>query len=262
MKPSAAAAQERFNFRARNELRKRAAWLVIRIPSLCFCRARPFIAQTAPSTSCCSTSPNSATPKNAPLQDHLQWLCCKVQSLCRGAVSSSYSTELWHHRQWAPAHSRGGPALLLCVSLAQGPAAALAVSVAHIIEHDWLACYSSGSTPLCCTRAQPALPPLLAQPALCLSPRLHLLWYFLAQLTPAGLVETAVFDTQDGLYDCAWSEENENVVLAASGDGSVKVYDLAAPPMANPLRVFREHKHEVRVILLVGSGWLDQAPAG
>lgn len=66
-----------------------------------------------------------------------------------------------------------------------------------------------------------------------------------AQLTPAGLVETAVFDTADGLYDCAWSEENENVVLAASGDGSVKVYDLAAPPMANPLRVFHEHKHEV-----------------
>jgi hypothetical protein len=66
-----------------------------------------------------------------------------------------------------------------------------------------------------------------------------------AQLTPNGLVETAVFDTADGLYDCAWSEENENVVLAASGDGSVKVYDLAAPPMANPLRVYREHKHEV-----------------
>lgn len=54
-----------------------------------------------------------------------------------------------------------------------------------------------------------------------------------------------MFDTADGLYDCAWSEENENVVLAASGDGSVKVYDLAAPPMANPLRVYREHKHEV-----------------
>ena len=67
----------------------------------------------------------------------------------------------------------------------------------------------------------------------------------LLQLTPAGLVETAAFDTADGLYDCAWSEENEHVVLAASGDGSVKVYDLAAPPMANPLRVFREHKHEV-----------------
>jgi peroxin-7 len=65
------------------------------------------------------------------------------------------------------------------------------------------------------------------------------------QMTPGGLMETAAFDTVDGLYDCAWSEENENILLAASGDGSVKVYDLAAPPMANPLRVFKEHKHEV-----------------
>jgi peroxin-7 len=64
-------------------------------------------------------------------------------------------------------------------------------------------------------------------------------------MTPGGLVETAAFDTADGLYDCAWSEENENLLLAACGDGSVKVYDLAAPPMANPLRMFREHKHEV-----------------
>jgi hypothetical protein len=62
-------------------------------------------------------------------------------------------------------------------------------------------------------------------------------------------METAAFDTADGLYDCAWSEENENILLAASGDGSVKVYDLAAPPMANPLRVFREHKHEVSMLL-------------
>eukprot|EP00878_Enallax_costatus_P020020 GHUV01021148.1.p1 GENE.GHUV01021148.1~~GHUV01021148.1.p1 ORF type:complete len:123 (+),score=33.70 GHUV01021148.1:193-561(+) len=70
--------------------------------------------------------------------------------------------------------------------------------------------------------------------------RLHIL-----EMTPGGLIETAAFDTADGLYDCAWSEENENIVLAASGDGSVKVYDLAAPPMANPLRVFKEHRHEV-----------------
>lgn len=65
-------------------------------------------------------------------------------------------------------------------------------------------------------------------------------------------METAVFDTADGLYDCAWSEENDNIVLAACGDGSVKVYDLAAPPVANPLRVYREHKHEVRVGSLGG----------
>lgn len=69
---------------------------------------------------------------------------------------------------------------------------------------------------------------------------------WLLQMSPGGLVEVAAFDTVDGLYDCAWSEENEAILAVASGDGSVKMYDLAAPPMANPLRVYREHKHEVR----------------
>lgn len=36
----------------------------------------------------------------------------------------------------------------------------------------------------------------------------------------------AEFDTQDGLYDCAWSEESENHIVAASGDGSVKLWDV------------------------------------
>lgn len=27
-----------------------------------------------------------------------------------------------------------------------------------------------------------------------------------SQMTPQGLVEVAEFDTQDGIYDCAWSE--------------------------------------------------------
>jgi len=67
------------------------------------------------------------------------------------------------------------------------------------------------------------------------------------QVTPAGLVEAVAFDTRDGLYDCAWSEENEAIVIAACGDGSIKAYDLAAPPLANPMRSFHEHKHEVSI---------------
>ena len=31
-------------------------------------------------------------------------------------------------------------------------------------------------------------------------------------MTPAGLVEFRVFDTADGLYDCAWSEASLTVV--------------------------------------------------
>lgn len=41
-------------------------------------------------------------------------------------------------------------------------------------------------------------------------------------MTPAGLVEHRVFDTVDGLYDCCWSEENENILVSACGDGSIK----------------------------------------
>lgn len=34
------------------------------------------------------------------------------------------------------------------------------------------------------------------------------------------------FDTQDGLYDVAWSEVHENQLVTASGDGSVKLWDV------------------------------------
>ncbi|PNW70682.1 hypothetical protein CHLRE_17g730200v5 [Chlamydomonas reinhardtii] len=65
------------------------------------------------------------------------------------------------------------------------------------------------------------------------------------EVTPAGgMHEVAQYDTADGLYDCAWSEANENVLVAASGDGSIKVYDTALPPHANPVRGFKEHRHE------------------
>ena len=72
------------------------------------------------------------------------------------------------------------------------------------------------------------------------------------QITPNGLREVAVFDTTDGLYDCAWSEDNENILVSASGDGSIKVWDLHAPPPANPLRSFEEHSREVRFMACGG----------
>lgn len=44
------------------------------------------------------------------------------------------------------------------------------------------------------------------------------------QMGPSGIQEVRVFDSVDGLYDCAWSEENENILVSASGDGSIKVW--------------------------------------
>lgn len=34
------------------------------------------------------------------------------------------------------------------------------------------------------------------------------------------------YDTQDGLYGIAWSELNDNHIASASGDGSIKLWDL------------------------------------
>ena len=42
---------------------------------------------------------------------------------------------------------------------------------------------------------------------------------FILQLTDKGIRELAHFDTQDGVYDCSWSESNENHLLSGIGDG-------------------------------------------
>ncbi|GJP37286.1 hypothetical protein CLOM_g21712 [Closterium sp. NIES-68] len=74
--------------------------------------------------------------------------------------------------------------------------------------------------------------------------RLHVL-----ELAPGGgLVEVMAYDTADGLYDCCWSEANENLLVSASGDGSVKIWDLALPPASNPIRSFEEHIREVQSV--------------
>ncbi|GBG77177.1 hypothetical protein CBR_g23503 [Chara braunii] len=47
---------------------------------------------------------------------------------------------------------------------------------------------------------------------------------YVLELSPEGIRELLAFDTADGLYDCCWSEENENILISASGDGSIKVW--------------------------------------
>jgi peroxin-7 len=34
------------------------------------------------------------------------------------------------------------------------------------------------------------------------------------------------YETQDALYDIAWSEVHENQLVTASGDGSIKLWDI------------------------------------
>jgi len=52
------------------------------------------------------------------------------------------------------------------------------------------------------------------------------------------------FDTQDGLYDCAWNESNAMQVVSASGDGSVKLFDLNTRDNF-PVAQWHEHQTEV-----------------
>ncbi|KAI0295938.1 WD40 repeat-like protein [Russula brevipes] len=51
------------------------------------------------------------------------------------------------------------------------------------------------------------------------------------------------YETQDGLYDVAWSEVHENQLVTASGDGSIKLWDAMLNTL--PIRAWHEHTHEV-----------------
>ncbi|KAG8681568.1 peroxisomal targeting signal 2 receptor [Ceratobasidium sp. 395] len=50
------------------------------------------------------------------------------------------------------------------------------------------------------------------------------------------------YRTQDGLYDLAWSELHENQIVTASGDGSLRLWDISMTDL--PVRVWHEHAKE------------------
>ncbi|KAK8010690.1 WD domain-containing protein [Apiospora arundinis] len=65
---------------------------------------------------------------------------------------------------------------------------------------------------------------------------------FCLGLGPQGIQVEKTFDTNDAQYDLAWSEINENQLLAACGDGSIKLYDVNVTQF--PVMNFHEHKRE------------------
>ncbi|KAI0966867.1 WD repeat domain-containing protein [Xylaria arbuscula] len=65
---------------------------------------------------------------------------------------------------------------------------------------------------------------------------------FCLGLGPQGVQVEKTFDTNDAQYDLAWSEINENQLLAACGDGSIKLYDVNVKDF--PVMNFHEHKRE------------------
>ncbi|CAD6502309.1 BgTH12-02544 [Blumeria graminis f. sp. triticale] len=69
---------------------------------------------------------------------------------------------------------------------------------------------------------------------------------YILRLTDKGIIHEKWFDTQDSIYDTAWSEIHENQLLAACGDGSVKLFDTLAPDF--PVQNFHEHNKEVYAV--------------
>ncbi|KAK7685668.1 hypothetical protein QCA50_011012 [Cerrena zonata] len=78
---------------------------------------------------------------------------------------------------------------------------------------------------------------------------------------PQGIALQKSYDTQDGLYDVAWSEIHENQLVTASGDGSIKMWDIMLNDL--PIRAWQEHTREVYSVdwnnikkdLFVSSSW-------
>lgn len=67
---------------------------------------------------------------------------------------------------------------------------------------------------------------------------------FILGIEPNGSIGNPIsWETQDGLFDVAWSEIHENQVVAASGDGSIKIFDITVPNF--PVMNYREHTKEV-----------------
>jgi len=66
---------------------------------------------------------------------------------------------------------------------------------------------------------------------------------YILSLTANGIVADKWFDTQDSLFDLAFSESHSNQLAAASGDGSIKLFDAALDNY--PVQQWHEHKREV-----------------
>uniref|UniRef100_A0A667YK77 Peroxin-7 n=1 Tax=Myripristis murdjan TaxID=586833 RepID=A0A667YK77_9TELE len=64
--------------------------------------------------------------------------------------------------------------------------------------------------------------------------------------TETGISIVRSWEWGDGLFDVAWSETNEHVLVAGGGDGSLQLWDTANHNA--PLRVAKEHTHEVYAV--------------
>jgi len=58
------------------------------------------------------------------------------------------------------------------------------------------------------------------------------------------LLQLRRFETQDGVYDCAWSEVNPNQLVSACANGALKLWDITTRDDF-PIQKYHEHTQEV-----------------
>ncbi|WWC57588.1 uncharacterized protein I303_100120 [Kwoniella dejecticola CBS 10117] len=63
---------------------------------------------------------------------------------------------------------------------------------------------------------------------------------------PGGLRCVKYFETRDVVFDVAWNESHENQIVAACGDGSIKMFDITLEGL--PIRSWHEHSSEIMSI--------------
>lgn len=71
--------------------------------------------------------------------------------------------------------------------------------------------------------------------------RLHIL-----NRTAQGLLLDRCYDTNDAIFDCAWSEVNEHQLVTSSGDGAIVLWDTTLHK--DPIRFWRAHVKEAMCV--------------
>lgn len=66
---------------------------------------------------------------------------------------------------------------------------------------------------------------------------------FALRMTAQGVKGDRIYHTQDALYDVAYSESNENQIVAGCGNGTVYLFDTNVPD--HPVATWKEHSKEV-----------------
>lgn len=66
---------------------------------------------------------------------------------------------------------------------------------------------------------------------------------FILDVIANGMKVIGRWEWVEGLFDCSWSENNQDFCVTASGDGSLQMWDLKNPK--GPIKVFKEHTAEV-----------------